>query len=521
MKYYKGVFTIVVAVLLVAVIANAQSDNYGGTVRVGYLFLDTEGNQSLNQNTFNLYQGIDLSLEQFSYRFDNGLNFSANIRNAAFRNRNVALSASKTGAWGIGFTHNGYRRPYDFNGDFETHRYRSSGQLWWRARPWVKFFAGLGVIKKNGEMLKLFVPEDGIIADSVDYSLWSYHAGLTFQENRRVGQIEFRRTTFSDGVDYDNDRSTIRFRADGSMPLPNYENLTVNAGYQYYRNAFERRVDTLQAHTFWGGVRFVNDDGYLVRYSFIFDRARRTGDATDADNITHAVYIGKSWHRRGGVTAGYKYRLNDDISDELTGNGYSITAWFMPVDKLSLKAGYGSEEMDVDEGRTLTGTTERSNGWASARYRADFGWLRVKVQNRQMDNEDIGSSTDYIRFAGDVSVELSQYGMATGSYSYGNGEYKNASGVFEFDEHVLNGELTTAEYRNFIFGFGGMYLRSQQDLDVESFSVRFTGRYRLESGLGLEFEYSSHNFDNLGDTSPIYNEYYTDNIVRVGISYDL
>ncbi len=522
MKYYhKILIASVVAVLVLSTIGNAENGNYDGTVKAGYIFLDSEGSKGVNQSTFNLYQGLDVSLERFSYRFDNGLNFAANIQNAALRNRNIALSATKTGQWGVGFTHNGYRRPYDFNGDIETKRYRSNGQFWWRARPWVKLYGGLGVIKKSGDVLDLFGPEAGVSANGVDYSHWSYHTGLTFQRHRRVAQIEFRRSTFSDDLDYNNDRSTIRFRASATVPVPSYEHLMLNAGYLFYRNAFERRIDTLNAHTFWGGARFANRDGYLVRYSFIFDRARRTGDLTDADNVTHAVYIGKSWHRRGGVTAGYRYRMNDDALDELTGSGYYVTAWLRPVEDFSLKAGYGSEELEVNEGRTLTGTTERSRGWASARYRNEFGWVRVKVQNRQSDNDDIGSSIDYTRVATDLSVELSKYGVAAGSYSYGKGEYVNSAGEFEYDEHIISGDITSKEYRNFTLGFGGMYFRSRRDLNIESFSVRFSGRYRFENGLGLEFGYSSHNFDNLDDLSPVYSEYYTDNIVRIGLSYDL
>ncbi len=521
-KHYHRILVAAVAVVFaLSGAAGAQNGEYDGTIKAGYVFVDTEGNKGVNQNTFNLYQGLDLSLERFSYRFDNGLNLAANIQNVAQRSRNLALSATKSGQWGVGFNHNGYRRPYDFNGDIETKRYRSNGQLWWRATPWAKFYGGLGVLKKSGDMLNLFEPEMDASANGIDYSLWSYHGGVTVQRDRKVAQVEFRRSTFTDEIDFNNDRSTVRFRASGSMPIPDYEDLTVNAGYQFYRNAFERRIDTLKAHTFWGGARFANRDGYLVRYSFIFDRARRTGDLTDADNITHAVYIGKSWLRKGGVTVGYRYRMNDDALDELTGNGYFVTAWLRPVEDFSLKAGYGSDEMDVDAGRTLTGKTERSRGWVSARYLSEYGWVRVKVQNRQTDNEDIGSSADFTRFATDLSVELSKYGTATGSYSYGTGEYKNSAGEFEYNEHIINGDITSKEYRNFTFGFGGMYLRSQRDLNVESFSVRFSGRYRFESGLGLEFEYSSHNFDNLDDASPIYSEYYTDNVVRIGLSYDL
>ena len=87
--------------------------------------------------------------------------------------------------------------------------------------------------------------------------------------------------------------------------------------------------------------------------------------------------------------------------------------------------------------------------------------------------------------------------------------------------NIIKGDVTSREYKNTTLGFGGTYLRSRRDLDIEGFSVRFTGQYRFEKGWGLRATYSSHNFDNFNDPSPIYNEYYTDNVVQISLSYDL
>jgi len=501
---------------------NARSaDEYDGTVRAGYLYLDRDGNHSVNQGTFNMYQGLELSLERFSYRFDNGLNLSANVRSALLGNRDLSLGASKAGLWGAEFHHSAYRRTYDFTGDVETKRYRSAGTVWWRARPWLKAYGGIGVTKKTGDMMALFEGDEPGAVNAVDFAHWTHHAGITVQHSRKMAQVEYRGSTFSDEESFTNDRRTRRIRASASAPVPNFEDLILNAGYQNFRLALEDRVDTLTANTVWGGGRFNYRGGYTVRYSFIFDRARRTGDLTDTDNITHALYAGKSWLRHGGFTLGYRYRMKDDALDELTGNGYYASAWWRPIDALMLRAGYGSEDLTVDEGRTLTGKTERSRGWVSVRYRKANNWIRMSLRSLQTENDEIGSSTDYLRIAADFSAEAPKYGSLTGSYSFGTGEYNNSAGVFEYEEHVFKGDIASMEYRQVTLGFGGTYFRSLRDLNVESFLVRFWGQYRFEKGWGLQVSYCSHNFDNLDDPSPVYTEYYTDNIVQVSLSYDL
>ena len=72
-------------------------------------------------------------------------------------------------------------------------------------------------------------------------------------------------------------------------------------------------------------------------------------------------------------------------------------------------------------------------------------------------------------------------------------------------------------------GLGGTYLRSQEDLDVERFSVSFLGRYSLPPRYTLEVVYTAHNFDDLAAAaapSP-YTDYYTANIVEINLITEL
>jgi hypothetical protein len=336
-----------------------------------------------------------------------------------------------------------------------------------------------------------------------------------------LARVEYRTSDFDDDINTFGDRSSRRIRITAYSPVPAYKEVILSAGFQSYRHRVEKRSDTLIANTVWGAAKYSHRLGYHAKYSFLFDRARHTGDFSATDNISQSFEIGKIWRRRGGVAIGYRHHINDDIFDERSGNGLSLTGWAVPVQRLTLRAGLNFDEDNVDAGRTLTGSREYSRHWISARYKHNDWFVRTKLEDRRKDNNDIGSSIDLVRFSCDISVIRAEYGELAGSYAYGTGKYENDAGIFEYDEHVVSGEITGREYHKFQAGFGGIYYRGHRDVDVESFEVRITGNYRLREDTSVKLIYSAHNFDNLADTSIPYRDYYTANVVQILVNYEL
>ena len=520
MKKY-GITILALLILSSILPVFAAASEQQGTVKVGYVFLDQTGNQAVNQGTSNIYEGVALSLHNYSALFDNGMRFNADMTNITLKNRNLWFSAGRSGHGGIEFRHKAYRRIYDFEGEKETHRYTTNGRIWWQAHPLVRLYGDIATTKRSGQSIQLFEPESAIGLDNIDYSDVMYGIGATVQKNRTLGSLEFRGSSFSDNESTLNDRTTQRMKASFSTQCRFYTKMSWYAGYQYYRLKIKDRSDTLSANTFWGGARLYYNSGFNFRYSFIFDRADRTGDLVATDNISQALYAGKTWRGFGGITVGYQYRVVDDLREQRSGNSWSASGWYKVIPDLTIRAGFGLQTLDVDDGRSLTGRRDRDRAWGSARYAFDQGWLRLKLVGHQTDYDDIGSSADYLKGSADGSFEMAQYGIISAAYSYYKGDYTNSSGRFIFADHTLSGDLLTREYQHARLGFGGTYWRSRKDKDIESFSVRFTGLYSFDNGIGIEATYMSHNFDNLGDPSPVYTDYYTDNIVEVSVSYSL
>ncbi len=510
--------TILLGLLLVIASGQVTAQTTEGTVRAGYVFTDHEGNRSMDQTAYNTREGLALSLENFRHDFTSGLHVRADLQNFTLANRKLRASVSKSGLFDLSFTHRANRRIYDFSNDVRTIRHVTNTAFWVQPHDMLRLFGGFGYTTKDGEQTPLISPT---VVNQVDYDNTHYHAGIRFQGGRRYVQAEYRGADFGDNTDNISDRQSSRVRLIAGAPIPNFERLILSLGFQHYEHRLKSENDTLMANTVWGSARYLCPLGTQATYSFMFDRARRTGDWTATDNIAHAISIGHTWPRLAGLTVGYRHYTNDDLFDELSSNSYFFNGWIKPLDKLTIRAGAGGEALDVDDGRTLTGKRDRTRHAFQVRWREDYGYLRGRWESRSLEFEDINSETDYSRIAFDGSLHKERYGQAILSYSYNTGEWENSEGQFEFAEHVLSADLLSGRYNQAQLGFGTTYYRSQDDLDVERFVLRFTGNYEFVPGYTAELTYSAYNYDNLDFIGPTYTEYYTGNIVQFSVAYQL
>lgn len=522
MKNYKTALVLLLAFLTALALPIQAAGDFSGKARVGWVFLDEVGNHSVHQGSFNLYDGAALSLENFSYRAPSGIRVNANLRNITLNNRNLAASVGKAGKFGLTVANSQYRRVYDFDGGSFTRRHRTRANVWVQPHRYVRLFGGFGYMGKHGTQVKMFEPNIDLTQNQVDYTQSDFNAGAEFKYQRYNLAVEFQGMTFSDDLVADNDRKSIRYQATASGPVPRYAMVHLYGGFQHYQSSITDRNDSLIANTAWGGVRYFAPYGINVKGSFIIDRARRTDDLVATDNLAFTARVGKDWRGYGGVAVGYGHRINDDYFNELNTDSYMLSAWGRPISKLLLRGEFGSDTKEVQTGRTLTGDEDRTRYRFSCRYELDQngmdGFVRAKLSDRKIENDQIGSKADYMQTGLEVRLAMAEYGELQGSYSLFDGEYTNTGGVFEFKDHVLTGDLMTREYNKARLGLGGTYMRGKEDVDIESFTVRVTGIYTFMPNHQLEVRYTANNFDDLADPSPVYSRYYTANVVEISLA---
>jgi hypothetical protein len=217
---------------LLAVILNA-AEKPKGTVKAGYVFTDEEGNDGVYQPSYNIYEGLGLSLEDFNYQLENGTRYFGDFENVTLANRNLLFGAAKTGLFNVRLSHNEYRRRYSFEGDKSTRRKNSNASFWVQAHKNVRLFGGYGQINKSGQSSDLVGPAGFVGQNNFDYSQKYFNSGVRFGYSSSYLELDLRGSDFNDQLITANDRKSIQYRVTGSAPVPRAKGLYVNGGFQH------------------------------------------------------------------------------------------------------------------------------------------------------------------------------------------------------------------------------------------------------------------------------------------------
>ncbi len=498
------------------------ASSYTGKLALGYVWIDETGNQSVNQPTFNLYEGMALSLRQFRWNASNGMYVFGDLKNITLNNRNARAGISRPGQYYLALHTRQYRRIYSADGSQNTQRSVNGGNVWFQPHRNIRLYGNYDLTYKRGSMVELYDLDVPSI-DPVDFKYSHYRAGVRLSKKQSSLELDFRGASYDDQNDSaTTDFTTTRYRLSGRTPIPKLERLWVNAGFEHY----ERKRDegaSLKTNVGWGGLRYNFPRGWAARYSLIWDQSQATTDQAVVDNVVNSFSAEKTWARRGGISAGYRYRYRDDVWNRITGNGFFGAGWLRPTPAWNLRADFGTTSMDGQKSNLLTGNYDNTRVRVSAAYYAAFGKLRVKYENRNRKQEDIGSQIDFNRLGADLTLKNKRYGRLVASYTYIQGDYTNAESAFLFTDHLFDGQIETANWKGIEVLFGGSYLRSQKNLDNRRYSVRAGGRYTFKSRYGVEIIYTSYSFDDFNDanTSVLYTQFYTANIVQVNLITNL
>jgi hypothetical protein len=519
-RNYSYITAILLAVLFgLGTSLNAAGDGQG-SIRLGYTFIDEEGNLGVNQETYNLYEGAALSLSNWNYFFDNGISVTAQLDNITLNNRNLRATIRKPGRFTVSGYHNQYRRTYDFNGGRFTRRRASGGQAVVQPHKYVKLFGGYSVTEKHGTNMEILSPVSDTVLFSSDYLHSRFNVGGQIDCRYGFLRAEYRQFTFDDRVRSASDRQAKEVSVTASTTIPKYDWILLSGGYRYRLDKMNNRTLELETNQGWGGTKVYLPRNFIFDYRILFARTRHTGNLLETDNVYNTAALGKNWPGYGGVRVGYENRIVDDLVDRTVSNGLFVSSWYNYRSRLFVNFRVSTRSKDVVTGATLTGNEEVTLHRLSVKYRDnDWGTVTALWEGRIRENEDIKSTVDYNILTGTLALQRKKCGRMNITYSYYVGVYDNRGDNvrFEFSDHLVTGMIYPNEYHNVTFEFGGTYYRSRRDVDVEKFSLRFGVSYAFLKDHRLEVRYNVYNYDDLVTRGL----YYTANIVEVNIVKDL
>ncbi len=507
--------------LSVGIQANGQTDSVRGVVRISGIYIDDEGNRAVDPFTQNLYDGLALSLQDFSSLTSSGLLITADARNVTLNNRDIKLGLSQSARWKVNLSERQSRRVYTFAGDKYTRRDMYAGSFMGQVTDYLRIFGNASQTVRRGNFADGIDPSAPEIIVPVDYTHSFYTGGLRIGRERRNVELTYRASAFDDGPGAANDQDGRRYRVSYSSALPRYERWTVNGGAIRYERAFRNRQDSIIANTGWGGVRYRSESGLSAKYSFIFDRTRRTRDLVATDNIQNAIALGKNWRQSGGVSLGVRYSSVDDVNDDVRTTGIFGHVWAKLSALVTAEAGIGDEQTKVESGQTLTGDRSATRVYGSITRRGRQVVVKARLENRVTSNDDINTESAFNRYGVDVTVSIPAYCDVRVAYDFRDGEYEYQNNKYELQDHSLSGDVTTAEYKRMWAGVSGNYLRSRQSADAESFSLTMWWKTTIAERRYFELAYTAYNHDQFDDPAPLYRRYYTANVAQASLLWEL
>lgn len=490
-----------------------------GKVAIGYTYLDEEGSLAVNQETFNTYEGIGLSLNQWRYAFNNGVNLTANLNNITLNNRRLRADLAKPGLFSLAMHNSQYRRTYEFDGTHFTRRRITGAQATFQPHKKIKLFSGFGLTDKIGNSFNVHSPIADTVVSQTDYRHSTFNVGAQASVAQGFTRAEYRRISFDDKSTANLDRTADNYMVTASANLPRYDWLVASAGYNHRLDKATSTVVELTTDQFWGGIKAYFPNAIFADYRLLYAISEHVGPKLTTDNAVHTFALGKNWPRIGGVRGGYEYRISDNFINKTISNGLIASGWLKPIDRLSLNAQVSTRSKSVDEGATLVGDEDVTRHLVKAAYRDTvWGSLSAQWQGRVRTNDDLDTKVDYNAATAALTLQRKQYGTLVFTYTYSAGKFENRidNVDYEFADHVISGNLYPLSYRNVTADVGATYYRSKKDDDIEKFSLNFGLSYAFMGNHHLQVRYNVFNYDDY----LLHDAYYTANIVEVNLIKD-
>jgi hypothetical protein len=258
-------------------------------------------------------------------------------------------------------------------------------------------------------------------------------------------------------------------------------------------------------------------DAYQLRYAF--DASRVEDEAADLQTDRFQNDIDATWfHRYGRVSAGYGYEMNDDDRTLTTYHSWRAGATIRPDPRLTARVDYAGRVKKDQEELTLLKDVEAS------RIRAKLEFQPVErltiggdFTKRERELPDIGVSVDGTVTGALLRYEVPGWGAASADYSHATDEYVDRIAGFDTESDVVTARVEVARIRNLLVAGGVAYLDVGKDLDIEKSTVFVEAALKLAGRYHLEAKYNCHNYDDY----ILVDRYYTANVVRVDLGYDL
>lgn len=358
-----------VVMATVAFAGPLHAGSWSGTIKLGGIVLDEEGDYSAVQETFNIYDGFSVSQLRLSGSPDEKHFVSLDLREINLDARRGTFFFRHPGTAKITASFDQSRQVFD--PDRATTSDRKDWRVGARFTPakWLWLSGSFNNLTRDGDRLTFPLGTETVLGTEYDYALRTGSVSAEARRGSRGLAVGYQMSDFSNDLDAAGDRTGRVVSARLFGPCFFYDKLThlarASYGVSELSNAPSIPSDIdykLYTFQYTGVVRPVP----RLRFAYTFDAQRVDNESTDlqTDRFRN-VFDATVYHAYGSVSGGYAYETNDDDRSLTSFNSWQGAATFRYENTLRAKIRYdGRVKKDLEE-LTLLKDVE------SARFRAD------------------------------------------------------------------------------------------------------------------------------------------------------
>ena len=510
------------------VVALAASPSWAGaldgTIKVGGVMLDEEGDKSTVQETYNIYGGPTLGTARFSLaqlyligRPNPRQYFMLDLREINLDSRQGDLVYRVPGAFKLTAGYDQHRQVFDPGRSVNSDRkdWRVGAEV--TPSRWISLAGSFGYLTRDGDRLSYPLGTVSALGTAYDNTLKTGQLTLEAHRDRRGGAISYHLSDFSDNLTPDADRTGQVVSARLYAPTPFYDKWTnlLRGAYGVRKLSNDDVEYKLSSFQYTGVVEPVKE--FQLKYNF--DASRVDDQATDLktdrfQNNLDAAYF----YKYGRLTAGYGYETNDDDRTLTSYQSWRAGGSFRYQKYLNARLDYANRTKDDQEDLTLLKDLESFQVRGKLEVQPiDRLTLGGGYSKRQREFTDIGVKTDGKVWSGFGRYEYAAWGNVYGGYEYSRDEYTDRVAGYEADAKIVTGRAEFTRIKNLRLAGGAAYLDIGKELDIEKSMVSAEASYRVLRDCQIEVKYNVYNYDDY----ILLDRYYTANVVRVSLAYDL
>jgi len=505
------------ALVLACVAMPLRAGTVDGTVKLGGVIMSDEGDLSAVQETYDIYDGFSLSQVRLRGLLDRGETFTLDLRDINRGSRQGEFVFGYPGRFRLKADFDQSRQVYDPARVVTTDRKKWNAAAQITATPWLKLSGGVHQVAREGDRLGFPAGVTSALGGSVDHRLTTGDVSAIVHQDRRGGALTYRRSAYSDLRDSDLDRTgevvSVRLYA----PHPTYRRWTHMVRGAYGRRELSKQdLDYTLANIQYAGTVEPNES-WQVRYAVEGNRidSKSTGLKTDRFRSDVDATL---FHPYGRVGVGFGYETNDDDRSLTSSNSLRAGALLRYGKLISGKVDFSGRMRNDQEDLTLLKDVESSRIRAQLRI-APYERLSLGggFSRRLRQFPDLNVDADGKVANAFARVEVAGWGALAADYSYAVDDYQDRAGRYETDSHAVTARVETERIPRVRLAAGVTYLDIGKDLDIEKSLVFTEGRVRVLPALHLEVKYNVYNYDDY----VLIDRYYTANVVRIDLAYDL